>query len=191
MDQWLAQVYGTGVSEEEQLEKVAQAAFVEKLAEEEGIDISEFSPEEIEAIAQEVLAVANSGSEEEAEEEEEELPPADEDDETEGLAKEAQAKFEEADFLGRVMAHAYTQELEKIGMPSASQAHQAVKNWGQAAKYLGKKHGRAVAGATIGAAGGYAAGRIRTKDKKASAFDVLVEQRAIELLEEAGFETEE
>lgn len=32
----------------------------------------------------------------------------------EELAKEAMAKFEEADFLGRVMAHAYTQELEKI-----------------------------------------------------------------------------
>lgn len=30
------------------------------------------------------------------------------------MQKEAQAKFEEADLLGRVMAHAYTDELEKI-----------------------------------------------------------------------------
>ncbi len=32
----------------------------------------------------------------------------------EAMQKEAQAKFEEADLLGRVMAHAYTDELEKI-----------------------------------------------------------------------------
>lgn len=110
MDQWLANIYGTGGGED--LEKTAQAVMLQKLAEEEGVDISGLDEEQLEALAQEVLGgegdVVEDGG---IDPNEVEQPVITE----EQLAKEAQAKFEEADFLGRVMAHAYTQELEKIG----------------------------------------------------------------------------
>lgn len=99
MDSWLADVYGTGGAQD--LEKTAQAQMIEKLAEEEGIDISSLNDEQLQAVAAEVL-----------EEQPEEQPEETVDEELQ--VKEAQAKFEEADFLGRVMAHSYTQELEKI-----------------------------------------------------------------------------
>ena len=97
MDQWLANVYGTGGGDD--LEKTAQNMLLQKLAEEEGVDLSSLSEEQLQALANEVLSDEEQAYPEQTEE---------------YLAKEAQAKFEEADFLGRVMAHSYTQELEKI-----------------------------------------------------------------------------
>ena len=102
MDEWLANVYGTGGSNDVDLEKVAQLAILEKLANEEGYDLSGLSEDEALELADEVMAQGAEGEGEEYVEDEEDM------------AKEAQAKFEEADFLGRVMAHSYTQELEKI-----------------------------------------------------------------------------
>ena len=45
MDQWLANVYGTG-NQEVDLEKVAQMAILEKLANDEGYDLSQLSEDE-------------------------------------------------------------------------------------------------------------------------------------------------
>jgi hypothetical protein len=104
MDQWLASVYGTGGGGDD-LEKTAQNMLLQKLAEEEGVDLSGLDEEQLAALAQEVLG--------EGQQEQQMAEPTAEEQE-EYLAKEAQQKFEEADFLGRVMAHSYTQELEKI-----------------------------------------------------------------------------
>ena len=115
MDQWLANVYGTG-NQEVDLEKVAQMAILEKLANDEGYDLSQLSEDEAVELANGIMAeAANGGEEQEYVEEGSE----------EDMAKEAQAKFEEADFLGRVMAHSYTQELEKI---AADAGYEAPKN---------------------------------------------------------------
>lgn len=109
MNAWLSEVYGTGAGSPD-IEKTAQALLIEKLAEAEGIDISGLSPEQMDELAGQVLE-EDSGEKEAGE-------PASEEEVSEEVAeetvKEAQAKFEEADFLGRVMAHSYTQELEKI-----------------------------------------------------------------------------
>lgn len=175
MDEWLAQIYGTGASDED-IEKVASLSLLEKLAEENDIDLSEFTPEEIEAIAEEVLAG-------EAEDDEDEL------------AKEAAAKFEEADFLGRVMAHAYTQELEKIaGVKERLESlwkgtkSRAGRAWGHVKSHP-KAYGAGAAGlAALGAGGAYALHR-RRKGKAKTASDVieeLAEERALEILDEAG-----
>jgi len=53
------------------------------------------------------------------------------------MAKEAQAKFEEADALGRVMAHAYVEELDKIA--SAREAEKTAGRFGDAAKAVGSR----------------------------------------------------
>lgn len=99
MDSWLSQVYGTATQGGD-LEKTAQAMMLDKLAQEEGIDLSGLDDAELDALAQQVIG--DEGGAEDG-------GAAVEDDE-----EELQAKFAEADFLGRVMAHAYTQELQKI-----------------------------------------------------------------------------
>lgn len=100
MDEWLSQVYGTGQSTD--IEKTAQNMMLQKLAEEEGIDLSGLDDAELDALAQAVAAEEGGEFAEGGEGVEE------------GGEEELQAKFAEADFLGRVMAHAYTQELQKI-----------------------------------------------------------------------------
>jgi hypothetical protein len=117
MDQWLAQIYGTGGAED--IEKTAQHHLLQKLAEEEGLDLSGLSEDDLNALASEVLGDEDQGQEEGQEEVQEveaapEEAPYEEAAQEVLIAKEAEAKFEEADFLGRVMAHAYTQELSKI-----------------------------------------------------------------------------
>jgi hypothetical protein len=191
MDQLLAQIYGTGGSED--LEKTAQALMLEKLAAQEQVDLSQFSPEELEALQQEVFG-ANGGQQIDPQQaqlqqlqgqggfnpqafqqpqglqqgfdpaqiqqaqmlqlqqaqQQGAIPPELLEQAAQQLllqqqqaqgqqpqfqqpqgqfqqdggqdqaaleqmaVKEAQAKFEEADFLGRVMAHACHQEMQKI-----------------------------------------------------------------------------
>lgn len=103
MDAWLSQVYGTG-NQGGDLEKTAQHMMLNKLAEAEGIDLSELSDEDLDSLAQQVAG------EEEGQYEEDDGQEGGE----EGGEEELQAKFAEADFLGRVMAHSYTHELQKI-----------------------------------------------------------------------------
>lgn len=125
MNSWLADVYGTG-SQGEDLEKIAQDMLLVKLAEAEGVDISGLSPDQLSALAAEVLE-ENQGGEPGAGGGEAapttpiapvsapaQAPVTTEIQDPAGLSKEAAAKFEEADFLGRVMAHSFTQELDKI-----------------------------------------------------------------------------
>jgi hypothetical protein len=102
MDEFLAQYYGTAGSNEpsydaDALEKMAQLTLLTKQAEEEGVDLSNLSEEELAALAEEVSKEQRSEGEAPAE-----------------VEKEAAAKFEEADFLGRVMAHSMWQELDSI-----------------------------------------------------------------------------
>jgi hypothetical protein len=112
------------------------------------------------------------------------------------MQKEAQAKFEEADLLGRVMAHAYTDELEKIaGQRKTAGKMDAAKNalkgaadkakgfGGRAAAHVKNNKGAYAAGAG-GAAAGFAAGRM---SKKASAFEKLAEEHAAEILNNTGY----
>lgn len=107
------------------------------------------------------------------------------------LQKEAQAKFEEADLLGRVMAHAYTQELEKIAASKTAGKMDAVKGAaGKAGNFL-KNNKKAVGAAAATGAAGFAAGRM---SKKASAnvggpaFQKLAEMHAADILGAAGFD---
>jgi hypothetical protein len=113
MDEQLAAIYGTNQETytEEDMQKTAAAELLVKLAEEEGVDLNDFSDEE----------VADMISELYGEEQEKTAEPTDED----------QEKLAEADFLGRVMAHAYTQELNKIAAGEDELANPRKKTFGE------------------------------------------------------------
>lgn len=123
MDPYLAELYGTGGTPEpvDDLEKMAQYRLLEKIAEEEGVDLNELSDEEVDELVTELAADLEDGEEEEEPEETEEE-----------LEKEAQAKFEEADFLGRTMAHAMWQELNEIEKTAAEKTGGARWQYGSA-----------------------------------------------------------
>lgn len=164
MDPWLAQIYGTGGGDD--LEKTAQYHLLQKLAEEEGMDLSGLSDEELEGLYNEV-----SGGEGEGEYEGEA--------EQEYLQKEAQAKFEEADFLGRVMAHSYTQELEKIAAKRGKKKPGLLTRASRGTERFGRKYvtdpvgtaGKWVGGQVARGAGAVAKSRVgRSVSRGARAF---------------------
>ena len=106
------------------------------------------------------------------------------------MQKEAQAKFEEADLLGRVMAHAYTDELEKIASHKKTAgkvgaAKEALKGAAGKAGNFAKNNKKGIGAAAGGAAAGFAAGRM---SKKASAFEKLAEEHAAEILSATGYD---
>jgi len=100
MNEFLADLYGTNEiigSDEQDLEKDAAANFLIKIAEEQNVDLSECSDDEI----AELYAAVEGEMQKEASDEGE-------------IDDEAQTKLAEADFLGRAMAHAYVAELDDI-----------------------------------------------------------------------------
>ena len=117
MDEQLAAIYGTG-QEEADLEKTAAAELLVKLAAEEGVDLDSFSDDEIGDMVNDLYSGEESaaeGEEEAAAEGEEEAAKEGEEGKEEAAAEEeAGEKVAEADYLGRVMAHAMTQELSSI-----------------------------------------------------------------------------
>ena len=117
-DQWLSEVYGTNGGGD--LEKTAQSMLLQKLAEEEGIDLSGLDEDQLDALA-DAVSEQEGGYEDNAEYEGDEEGGYEGDDGYVGVEDEAQAKFAEADFLGRVMAHSYTQELNKIAEEMAAE----------------------------------------------------------------------
>jgi len=132
MDPKLAAIYGTNQETDADLEKLAAAELAEGLANDDEVDTDGLTEEELEAVAQDVL---NASSEEGAEE----GGNIDGEQEKTSAAEEAQEKLAEADYLGRVMAHSYHQELQKIaaaeqektaGMTSGQRAMQAAKGAG-------------------------------------------------------------
>lgn len=111
MNELLAQAYGTyeNINTNNGVEKTAEAALLEelqKVAHAEGIDLNDFSDDDIVEILQEAIAGA---------EEVEKTAAATEETVEETVdAGEEQEKIAEADFLGRTMAHAFYDELTAI-----------------------------------------------------------------------------
>ena len=123
MNEYLAQLYGTGGYTEEDLEKVAAYEMLTKLAEEEGVDLDALDDETVEELVNDLSGSADTEGPQLYEDEEGNIlaqgddgelyyvDPSDFMDEEEKLAE---AQLEEADFLGRTMAHAYAQEMGLI-----------------------------------------------------------------------------
>ncbi len=113
MNELLAQAYGTyeNINSNNGVEKTAEAALLEelqKVAHAEGIDLNDFSDEDIVEILQEAVGtdVEKTAADNTEGTTEETTEVADTD--------EGQEKLAEADFLGRTMAHAFYDELTAI-----------------------------------------------------------------------------
>lgn len=140
MNEMLAQYYNThGAADaaQEETAKLAHAELFAKLAAKNGIDLSQMSPQQIEELYGQVFPKT---AEEEKKEEEKAPPPfppkKDEeakDDEEKSAAAMAhwqekrafQEKFAEADLMGRVMAHSFHDELNKIAAAKEAATKQA------------------------------------------------------------------
>jgi len=134
MDQFLAEYYGTANAPAvEDYEKQASVELFLKLASEEGIDLNTLSDNQVEALYSNWV---KNASEEKDDEKEEKVEAA----KKEHEEKKAHAeKIAEADFLGRVMAHSYVQEMRKIaGVTDSvrSGAANAAKSVGRAKELL-------------------------------------------------------
>ena len=118
------------------------------------------------------------------------------------MAKEAEAKFQEADALGRVMAHSYIDELEKIssaretektamrirGGDVARATGSRVKDVAGRAAGFARKHKGVAAGAAVGGGIGFVGGRASKREKTASAFEKLANDRAFQILQTLGID---
>jgi len=133
MHQFFARTYGTAAApaSQEQLQKTAAVAFLEKAASQDGIDLASMSDAQVQAVAEHYFSkVAEIPPQFVAEAKKEGEPPAEEkkekdEDEDEDEEKKAAAEMMEADFLGRQMAHAFVQELDSIQKTAAAQGQQA------------------------------------------------------------------
>jgi hypothetical protein len=251
MNEFLAEMYNTrenigAQGSADDIEKMAEAQILGNDLAAEGYDISQLPYETLVKVAYElwgensaIVKEAQENMEEEGEKEEEEGEKEEEGEEKEGSFEE---KVAEADFLGRVMAHSFTDEknsiekqargipfrkqvvegtrgfmrsmrgkgprtgaplgpregtsLEKLraavgykAKPAVEKAKELAEKAKPAVEHVKRHRGKYMAGgagaaaATTGAVG-YGAG----KKKAASALDALAEQRAMEMLKEAGYE---
>jgi hypothetical protein len=172
MNEYLAAFYGTADHSTEDQEKVAQAEMFAKLAAAEGIDLNTLNEDQVAYLWNQVFVDKTAGKEEHGHghghKEKEE--PKEEDKDKKAAAefaekRAASEKVAEADFLGRVMAHAYVQELSNIGeaktaghlSDAAASVGKAVKGGAEAVKGFAKHHAgdAGAAGAVKRTAKGY------------------------------------
>jgi len=171
MNEWLAQMYGTNtdpqVVEEEQA-KLAQVELFAKLASDSGVDLDEYTDEQIQELFNEVMlkeAQENEPGEGAAHEKSESKAKEEGEDEGEAATKEKakeefaekkafSEKFAEADFMGRVMAHAFTQEKDAIEKTAKEDKKPLSERVGEAAGRNLEKGTAAVGGGYGGAVGG-------------------------------------
>jgi hypothetical protein len=176
MDPKLAALYGTAQVDESDVEKLAAAKLAEDLAGDEQVEVSEMTDEQVEALAQSLLA--EEAEEAKVEEPAEKTSAAEEKVEEKD---EAQEKLAEADYLGRVMAHAYVQELAKIAAAQEVTEKTAGKGKVQAFLKNPKKMGKEKKAEEEVA-------EVKEPEAKPSALDVLAERRALEILKENGID---
>jgi hypothetical protein len=117
MDAQLAEIYGTGHSAEDDQTKLAAAELLVKLASDNQVDLSQFSDAEITQMVSELSKTAEFPPAAEGEKKESKETPESKEatpESKESAEKAAEEKVAEADFLGRVMAHSFNQELGEI-----------------------------------------------------------------------------
>jgi len=160
MDEQLAAIYGTGQPEaydDDDLQKTAAAELLVKLAAEEGVDLDEFSDDEIAGMIDNLYKTAAEGDAPMTEEEKAKKKAAEE----AAAADTSEEKVAEADFLGKVMAHSMVQELNAIEKEAgikerageiAGKALSGIAGAGRAVGRAGAATGKALHGAagTVG-----------------------------------------
>jgi hypothetical protein len=205
MDEQLAQIYGTGqpvAYDEEDLQKTAAAELLVKLAAEQGVDLGQFSDEEVAGMIHELYKEAQDappfppkkkeeGKEHEAKESAE-MEEGEDEEEEEAKEKEAQEKFAEADFLGRVMAHAMVQELNNIDKAAAAQPAPEQSKEASALEQMAQQRAWEMAkeAGYVDAQGNLLIPQAQPEQEKTSSLKQAVDFRALQLLEEVGLPVE-
>lgn len=197
MNQWIAQMYGTnGAPAAEETTKLANAELFAKLAAKNNIDLSQLSPDQVgelyaQVFPEEAMKLAQESEEGESEEhekgEEEEGEEAKEKKEAAAIAhwqekRAFQEKFAEADLMGRVMAHAFTQELQNIKLAQEGEG-------GEDEEHEKKEPPKKEEGEEEKKEG--AARQTFQKNANAMAFEELSARRAIEMAKQAGYDVDE
>jgi len=161
MNEFLAEMYGTresigSPSDDSDVQKLAEAQLLDEALQAEGIDIDKLPGDAILKLAHQILGedsylvkAAMEGEEEAEEEEKKKAPEAGEeepekDSKCKGASSEEsfEEKVAQADFLGRVMAHSYVNEMSDIE-----------KRAGQE-KEAGRKLERTLGGSAVGSVKG-------------------------------------
>lgn len=193
MNEFLAQSYGTldplPTPTQEDQAKLAQFELFAKVAADQNIDLNKLSDQEVLGLFSTFQAkLAEETKKEEEAKKQPSQDSSDEQKEKEAAAqaeleaiKVAQAEFERADMAGRIMAHAYVNEMKKIA--AAQGAETAPQN---AAPSTSSDTGRF---AKIGAAL-KATQPPQEPAKVASALDELAAETAVKLAAEASMDPE-
>lgn len=156
---YLDEIYGM----DSEMDQLAEAEFLTKVAADAGIDVDELDDDEIAYLYVKVAEAAQDAAMAEDEDEEEQVAEALAQAIAAEQAKESgyygydedfEEKIAEADYMGRVMAHSYADELEKIAGPRMDKAYKWVRNAsGRASSAIGDVLERLGAG-TRGVFGG-------------------------------------
>jgi len=173
MDQFLAEYYGTtktASSAQEDYEKQASVELFLKLASEEGIDLNALPDAQVQGLYDTWVKAAAEGHEDEKEEERREAVVEEAKKEHESAKQEKAEKAEkvaEADFLGRVMAHSYVQEMRKIAEESESHEEHKAPLLHRVGERLGRHHTKieALRSGVGGAMTGMALGALKEMHK--------------------------
>jgi hypothetical protein len=139
MNSALAQMYGTGGVDTEEQEKIANLELFAKLAAQHNIDLSSLSDEQVQELYAQTFdtGMPKIASDDEDNGEDDEDKKKAKAEEYVEEKKAFQEKFAEADFMGRVMAHAFVQERDEIekaakktevGMPQSKPAPASPKS---------------------------------------------------------------
>ena len=163
MDNLIAEYYAQNDSADSDVEKQAQVELFAKLAADNGIDLEQLSEDQIGYLWNETFKTAAEESKKDEHEEHESASEEHEEEQKKEKAAAAYEEFEEkraaaakiaeADFLGRYMAHAMTDEIQKIAS-AGSHVDSAIKSVREGAKHVGdwaSRAGKRVGDAASGA----------------------------------------
>lgn len=184
MDQELAAMYGTAGATQEDTTKVAEMELFCKLASENGIDLSQLNDDQITELYNGTFGKEASAEQASAQPQEPEQDKVAAAAEAEfNQQKEWREKVAECDKLGRIMAHAYVQELNNIKEASDKTAGDMPPQFMGGGKKdeedKGDKEDKKDESKSE-----------EDSDKEASAIDTLAAKKAVELAKEAGLDAE-
>ena len=203
MNEWLAQVYNTNGAAEQQTEetqKLASAELFAKVASKHGLDLSQMSAEEKGQLYATVfpeeaakLAAVDGTAPEAAPAA---APAAADDGETKMAAaaehwqekRASQEKYAEADLMGRVMAHSFTDELGKIKTAMHGEDHDDDDDKDKDKDKGDKKMPPPFTKKDGGDKEEEKDGSAMPKNANAAAFEELAARRAIEMAKQAEYD---
>lgn len=179
MNSWLSELYGTPGAAKEAADNTAQLEKFASLAAEQGIDLSALSSDQVRTLYEATFKTASDDGDADDKDEGSDAKGTEEEAKAEHEGeKEAQAKFAEADMMGRVMAHALYQELGEI--EKSAGVGESVREGLAAVKSLAQRKGTRLKGIAERAGSNIAAGARKATGAVSSATGVTDLRKAVQ-----------